>query len=218
MAKKRSLGFWRGEVWGRRRQILLDPAFWLALVLGAATTLLAPLIPLGALKVEELANYALLYSALSFGAAIAGAGIALGVPGDKRIKRWSTLIPKGAKYSSFQNLLFTFAWSAMAQIGLVLVSFLSIAIGTGYRVLPLGITVMSAPAHYAAAFLSFWLWWYALLELTAVVRIFMQVAGAIAKENVMNVDPEGEEVRDREGGESGVDPNAAKPSLLLLDD
>src|SRR5690625_2251713 len=141
MRKKRSPGFWRDEVWGRRKQLLRDPAFWVALLLGAATTLLAPLIPLGALNVEELANYALLYSALSFGAAIAGAGIALGVPGDKRIKRWSTLVPKGAKYSSFQNLLFTFAWSAMAQIGLVLVSFLAIAIGTGYKVVPHGITV-----------------------------------------------------------------------------
>jgi hypothetical protein len=218
MRKKRSPGFWRDEVWGRRKQILLDPAFWVALLLGVVTTLVAPLIPLGTLKVEELANYALLYSALSFGAAIAGAGIALGVPGDKRIKRWSTLIPRGAKYSSFQNLLFTFAWSAMAQIGLVLVSFLAIGIGTGYEVLPHRITVLSAPAHYIAVFLSFWLWWYALLELTAVVRIFMQVAGAIAKENVMNVDSEGDEVGGRRRGGAEVDPNAAKPSLLLLDD
>lgn len=208
MGSKRTLGFWRGEVWGRRKQLLKDPALWVSLVLGTATTLISPIIPLGALPVQDLANYALLYAALSFGAAIAGAGIALGVPGDKRVHRWSNLVPKGSKYSSFQNLLFTFAWSAMIQIGLVLVSFLAIAFGTGFNVVPFAVNLSDAWLHYVAVFLSFWLWWYALFELSAVVRVFMQVAGAIAKENVLNVDAKKEEP----ASEDGLD---VKQSLIL---
>ena len=211
MSKKRTLGFWRGEVWGRRKQLLKDPALWVSLALGLTTTLISPIIPLGSLYVQDLANYALLYAALSFGAAIAGAGIALGVPGDKRVRRWSNLIPSGSKFSSFQNLLFTFAWSAMIQIGLVLVSFLAIALGTGFNVVPLGVDFFDAWPHYIAVFFSFWLWWYALLELSAVVRVFMQVAGAITKENVLKVDAQ-------EGGTASGEDREAKQSLILPGD
>lgn len=173
---------------GRRRQLAKDRALWLSLGFGLLTILASPHIPLGSMPVQDLANYALLYAALSFGAAIAGAGIALGVPGDQRIHRWSNMVPEGSKYSSFQNLLFTFAWSAMIQIGLVLVSFLAIALGTGYSVVPQGVHIVDAPFHYLASFFSFWLWWYALFELSAVVRVFMQVAGAIVVENVKRVE------------------------------
>ncbi|GGM63049.1 hypothetical protein [Microbacterium saperdae] len=212
MGKKRTQGFWSGEVWGRRKQLLKDPALWVSLVLACVTGLIAPFIPLGALYVQDLANYALLYAALSFGAAIAGAGIALGVPGDKRVRRWSNLKPQGSRYSAFQNLLFTFAWSAMIQIGLVLVSFLAIAFGTGFAVIPLGVAFSDAWFHYFVVYLAFWLWWYALFELSAVVRIFMQVAGAIVKENVLNVDEGGKEESATGGGPE------AKKSLILPHD
>ncbi|WP_311478987.1 hypothetical protein [uncultured Gulosibacter sp.] len=193
MGNERTLGFWSGEVWGRRAQLLRDRALWVSLFLACITTLIAPCIPLGDLYIEELAEYALLYAALSCGAAIAGTGIALAVPGDERVRRWSKIIPQGARYSSFQNLLFAFAWSAIIQIALVLVSFMAIAFGTGFKVIPPGVAFSDAWLHYLLVWLAFWLWWYALCELYDVVKIFMQVAGAIVKENVMNVDEDDEE-------------------------
>ncbi|WP_416442551.1 hypothetical protein AB3K78_09085 [Leucobacter sp. HNU] len=169
------------------------------------------------MKIEVLANYAILFATLSFGASIAGAGIALGVPGNARVQRWSTIIPKGAQHSAFQNLLFIFAWSAMVQIGLVLVSFLAIAYGTGYSISPRGVEPIDALPHYSSAFFSFWIWWYALFELTAVVRTFMQVAGAIVKENVMKVDASPCSSTAQNDPVDGVCQSPEKPGLILPD-
>ena len=148
----------------------------------------APHIPLGNIKIEQLASYVLLYATLSFGASIAGAGMALGAPSAEQRRRWSKLKAENQNYSAFQNLLFTFAWSAMVQIFLVVVAFLAIAFGTGRTLIPSCVCNLLDLFHNFWVFLAFLLWWYALFELTAVVRVFMQLAGSIAIENKHDVD------------------------------
>src|SRR5690606_5152095 len=122
---------WSAPVWGRRRQLRRDPVLWLALLLALAFTITAPILPLGAMPIVDLAEMGMLYAALSFAAAIAGVGIAFGVPGADRIRRWSRLQSSKSEFPAFSNLAFVFTWAAMVQVGVVIVSFLAMAFSRG---------------------------------------------------------------------------------------
>lgn len=174
--------FWRTHVLGRRRELVRDRAVWIGLALALLTVLIAPALPLADMPVPDLANIGLLYAALSFAAAIAGVGIAFGVPGADRIRHWSKLQSKKSRFPVFSNLAFVFTWAAMVQVGVVVVSFLAMAFGRGSTVIPAGVPFLEAPLHYISLFLSIWLWWYALFELTAVIRTVMAVTSAIVTE------------------------------------
>ncbi|WP_314455808.1 hypothetical protein [uncultured Microbacterium sp.] len=174
--------FWRTHVWKRRRQLSHDTAPWVALGLAVAFTAAAPSLPVAAMPVTDLADAGLLYAALSFAAAIAGVGIAFGVPGAERIQRWSTLRSKGSDFAAFSDLAFVFTWAAMVQVAVVIVSFLAIVFGRDATVIPAGVSIEDAPMHYLSLLFSVWLWWYALFELTAVIRTVMQVTNAIVTE------------------------------------
>lgn len=174
--------FWRSQVWKRRRALLLDSALWASLALASLTVLIAPSIPLGKLHIETLANFGLIYAALSFAAAISAVGICFGIPGVERIRRWATIYATNSPYPVYSNLVFVFAWAAMVQVGVVIVSFLSIAFGSGYQLIPAGRSFWDAPSHYFFLLLALWLWWYAVFELTAVIRTVVAAAAAIMKE------------------------------------
>ena len=189
MSNRNGGEFWSSHVWGRRRQLLRDRALWIGLILATALTFAAPILPFGAMPVVDLAEMGMLYAALSFAAAIAGVGIAFGVPGADRIQRWSKLQSSKSGFPAFSNLAFVFTWAAMVQVGVVIVSFLAMAFGRGATVVPQGLDIAAAPLHYAALLTSLWLWWYALFELTAVIRTVMQVTNAIVVEESLAVDP-----------------------------
>lgn len=190
MSKRKGGEFWRSHVWLRRRALIRDRAPWASLLLALVFTAVAPVLPLGAMPVESLADMGLLYAALSFAAAIAGVGIAFGVPGSDRIHRWSQLSAPDSPFPAFSNLAFVFTWAAMVQVGVVVVAFLAIAFGRGYTVAPVGLNPFEAPLHYSALLVALWLWWYALFELTAVIRTVMQVTNAIVIEETRTPPPQ----------------------------
>ena len=70
----------------------------------------------------------------------------------------------------------------MVQVAVVIVSFLAIVFGRDATVIPAGVSIEDAPMHYLSLLFSVWLWWYALFELTAVIRTVMQVTNAIVTE------------------------------------
>ena len=181
MARTES-SFWRSQVWGRRKQLLVDSDPWVSLGLAIVSMGLIPHIPLAGVKIEDVAQLGFIYAALSFGAAITGAGLTFGIPGKDRIRRWSLIKAEGSRFSSFSNLIFVFAWAASIQLGVVIVSVLAVAFGSGYEVLPSG----AIPSHVIFLFLSVWVWWYALLELAAVIQTILQVANAIIGEESRN--------------------------------
>lgn len=180
--------FWRTHVWNRRRQLVRDKAPWLTFLLAVAFSTFAPMLPVASMPVPELAELGLLYAALSFAAAIAGVGIAFGVPGAERVRRWSTIKSNSSEFPVFSDLAFVFTWAAMVQVGVVVVSFLAMAFGRGATIVPIGRSVMEAPWHYVCLFLAMWLWWYALFELTAVIRTVMQVTNAIVIEEAADLE------------------------------
>lgn len=186
MARTES-SFWRSQVWGRRKQLLTDPDPWVSLGLALITMVLVPHIPLAAVRIDALAELGFVYAALSFGAAVTGAGLTFGIPGKDRIRRWSKIKPKGSKFSSFSNLIFVFAWAASIQVAVVVISALAVAFGSGYEVLPNG----AIPSHVVFLFLAMWVWWYALLELAAVIQTLLQVANAIIGEEAKLPDNRG---------------------------
>jgi hypothetical protein len=161
------------------------------------------------MPVIELADIGLLYAALSFAAAIAGVGIAFGVPGAARIRHWSTLQSPNSSFPAFSNLAFVFTWAAMVQVGVVLTCFLAMAFGRGATVIPAGKALTEVPLHYVSLFVSLWLWWYALFELTAVIRTVMQVTNAIVVEEGAQAAREAE-VR----AHQATVQNASEPTLL----
>jgi hypothetical protein len=187
MREKRESDFWRSQVYERRESLLRDRALYLAVLVGLVFAIATPHLPFHALNITDLAGVGLAYAALSFGAAVSGCILALGVPGPDRLKRWSMIPGSKGKFSALSDLVFVFAWAAIAQIAVVLVCFLAFVFGSGYQVLP----TRPAPSHAVAFTIAMMICFYALFELTAVVRSLVQVAAAIIDEEKPRPDSKG---------------------------
>jgi hypothetical protein len=170
--------FWKNQVWKRRKSLLRDRAPWIALALALVLTSLSGWLPFGEVPIPELAGAGLSYAALSLGACVAGCTLALGIPGEKRLERWSKIKGEGKPFSSLSDLVFVFAWAAMAQVAVILVAFLAFVFGYRSTIHPAGAEF----SHVTALFVALAVCFYALLELTAVIRTLVQVAGAIIRE------------------------------------
>lgn len=178
MSRKLPSRFWSSQVWLRRKALLKDPALWLSLGLAIAICALAPHVPFSQLPIEKLAGAGLSFSALSLGACVAGSTLALGIPGEARLERWSKIQREGKPFSALSDLVFTFAWAAMAQVAVILVSFAAYVFGWNTIIFPSN----AALSHIVALLGSMWICFYALFALTAVIRSLVQVAGAIIRE------------------------------------
>jgi hypothetical protein len=178
MKAPKSSDFWRRQVYGRRYALLRDPSLYVALSFGVLTTLLTPYLPFHSVQITDLAGVGLAYAALSFGAAVSGCILALGIPGPDRLKKWSRIPSSNEGFPALSELVFVFAWAAMSQLGVVLICFLAFVFGAGFQLLPDN----AIWTHVGAFAIAMTVCYYALLELIAVVRTLVQVATAIIGE------------------------------------
>lgn len=166
--------FFRGQVRPRLGQILLRPRVAVVLLLGVLTGALVPHLPMGRLRVSELASAGLAFAALSFGACVTGAVLALTLPAAEA-RRWAGIKAPDRTHSTYSDLIFTFTWSGVAQLGVVVSCALAFLFG--------GDKVVS-PAHpwftnklcVGVAALVFY---YALAQLLTVLGTISQIGFAL---------------------------------------
>lgn len=128
--------YWVGQVWPRRRQILLHRHMVWTVGSSALVVALCATQPVGDLQISSVSGAALGYAALSFGACVTGAVLALTLPSEDRVRKLATSGREGSKYSHYSDLVFNFTWSAVAQLGLVLAVAFAYLLGGETRVWP----------------------------------------------------------------------------------
>ena len=134
-AQKRNR-YWRGQVWPRRGEYFTRWRLGLPLVVGLGFSFLIPLVGVVDVPIKDLAGVGINYAALSFGACITGAVLAIGLPSESRVRRWASRRDPVTDLSSYSDLVFALTWSAMAQLQLLAVSILSVVVGQDVDVVP----------------------------------------------------------------------------------
>lgn len=171
MANK-SNGYVVPEVCPRLLKLLKDPNFIISIVLGVLfyfTNRIRPdLYPISQAYCDQLAQATLAYAAISFGAAIAGMGFTLALPGEDRIRRWSN----DKENNDFVELVFVFTWSAVSQLLVIVICLLAMVFG--YKVVAGSNPVLLAASLSVVC--------YSIFELYSVVKSVMQLARAISVE------------------------------------
>ncbi len=126
---KRHNRYWAGQVWPRRRDVLYNRRVVSALLLALAAPFVVDRTPVGELEIQLLASAGLAYAALSFGACITGAVLALTLPSRQQIQTWARTAKDGAKHSNLSDLLFVFTWSALLQLAVAMTCGLAFVLG-----------------------------------------------------------------------------------------
>lgn len=162
------------EVCPRLPKLLKDPTFVISIGLGLLFYITnkkwPDLYPISQAYCDQLAQATLAYAAISFGAAIAGMGFTLALPGEDRIRRWS----KNSKHNDFVELVFVFTWSAVSQLLVIVICLLAMVFG--YKVV--------AGSHSVLLAASLSVVCYSIFELYSVVKSVMQLARAISAEEI----------------------------------
>lgn len=193
MAPASHARYWRGQVWPRRARLFAHRRVALALLAAVATAALAPMLPLRHVTVTDLATAGLGFAALAFGAAVSGSVLVLTAPAPE-LKDWAKTGSPGSDHSDYSDLIFAFTWSAMAQIGVVIVCVLGLVFGGGRQVASAG----AWPVDYVWLGLAATVFYYAVAQLIVVVETISQIAFVlIAWWNRPEVDPQGAHPRPR---------------------
>lgn len=165
-------GYFCPEVVPRMRRLLLDPCLIISIIIGVVVAIGSDCNPKGYpilnLKSDDLAQMLISYASISFGASIAGMGFTLALPGEDRIRRWSSV----RNHNSFTELVFVFSWAAVVQIGLILCSFLIMIFAADAKV----------GDHYWFFGAVSALTCYSVFELYSVVKAITQLARTISAE------------------------------------
>ena len=162
--------FLSGQVRPRWRQISSRPRVAVVVLLGVAIGCAAPHMPLGRVRVTDLATAGLAFSALSFGACITGAVLALTLPAQEN-SDWITYTEEGHRHSYYSDLIFVFTWSAAAQIGVVVVSAVALIAGGDNNAAPPG----SWTSNRVLVGLAATIFFYALAQLWTVIETISQL-------------------------------------------
>lgn len=124
------------------------------------------------LKLADIATAVLTFATISFGACLTGAVLALTIPSDTQRHELSAQRAE-ARFTDFSDLVFTFTWSAMSQLPLVLLAFATYGIGgTVHATHDLGSHVPERVVLGTMAFVGV----NAFLQLTTVVKTISQLA------------------------------------------
>ena len=121
--------FWRGQVRYRWSRIAWHWHPALAAVIAVAVTLAVPRTTAANLTIREVSTAGLAYAALSFGACVTSAVLALAFPSEERLLKLASTGRDGSLFSHYSDLVFTFAWSAIAQLALVVAIALAYVFG-----------------------------------------------------------------------------------------
>lgn len=169
------LRFWRGQVWPRRRRLVLDRHLWAAGAFAAGLAAATWSLPLRDVAIAAVASAALAYAAISFGACVTGAVLALTLPASKQRALWATTAPAaGSGFSHLSELIFVFTWAAVTQLAVV------VAACAGYVLGGNGVIGPAHPlwTHVALAVIAYFIGAYAVLHLFTVVST-LSLLGAV---------------------------------------
>ncbi len=167
--------YWQGQVWPRRRQIFLHRHILISVVVTVVVVLLCASQPVGRLQISSVAGAALGYAALSFGACVTGAVLALTLPSEERVRRLATSGRKDSDFSHYSDLVFNFTWSAMAQLILVLAVAFAYLLGGDTLVWPTN----PLNSHIALLCIAVFTGAYSVIRLFSVLYTMSQVAAVI---------------------------------------
>lgn len=167
--------YWKGQVWPRRRLILLHRHMAWAAGFTALVVALCATQPVGALQISSVSGAALGYAALSFGACVTGAVLALTLPSEDRVRKLATSGTRGSEFSHYSDLVFNFTWSAVAQLALVLTVAFAYLLGGDTPVWP------SNPrwTHVALLITAVAVGVYSVIRLFSVLYTMSQVAAVV---------------------------------------
>lgn len=166
------LFYWRGQVKGRRRQLLKDGTLWLALALGTLCLLLSSHVPIQNLKIVDVATAALSYASIAFGACITSIVLVVSLAPVERVKEWSSKGATGSKYSHYSDLVFVLTWSAIAQLGVIGLGLGSFIFGGETVVVPEDPWLSHRALLWVCSVVAF----YAFSQLFTVVSTLSQIA------------------------------------------
>lgn len=167
--------YWAGQVWPRRRQILLHRHVVWTVGFTALVVALCATQPVGDLQISSVSGAALGYAALSFGACVTGAVLALTLPSEDRVRRLATSGNEGSEFSHYSDLVFNFTWSAVAQLALVVAVAFAYLLGGDTLVWP-GTPLAT---HVALLVVAVAIGVYSVIRLFSVLYTMSQVAAVV---------------------------------------
>lgn len=170
--------YWRGQVWPRRRGLLTDPVLWIAAALGVACTVATPRLPVAHVTISTVAGFILAYAALSFGACVTGAVLALTFPDESLRRQWTTE-RNAAGFSHYSEIIFVFTWAGIAQILVVIEAVCCFILGGNLIIWPPSPSISHVGLLVAAYVFGF----YAILELFTVLFTVSQVGVVTDKQS-----------------------------------
>lgn len=168
------VSYFRGQVAPRAWRILRAPQLVISLIIGVAIGIVSPYLPIGDSSASSLSTAGLTFASVSFAACVAGAVLALTIPSTE-FRSLTTRKNAKQKFSSYSTLIFTFTWSAFAQLGVVAASICGILFGADYLASPTdGPVINRVSLGVASALFS-----YAFLQLATVLTTISQIAAVL---------------------------------------
>lgn len=174
MPKNRELAYFSGQVVPRIARIAKSSRVWITLILGAIAGLASPYLPVGQTPVSSLASAGLAFASVSFAACVTGAVLALTLPSSE-FRKFTSKTRNGSSFSAYSQLIFTFTWSAFAQLAVVVTSVLGLIFGGDYLVSPLD----SHPINRISLGTATFVFTYAFMQLATVITTISQVAAVM---------------------------------------
>jgi hypothetical protein len=127
--------YWRYQVRHRRRKLVSWRRLVLIIIVTAAAVLWLPRDVNGNLQLADMATAILTFAAISFGACLTGAVLALTIPSDAQRRELAAhKVSVDSRFTDFSDLVFTFTWSAMCQLPLVLLALVAYFVGGSIRI------------------------------------------------------------------------------------
>lgn len=167
--------YFRGQVWPRRRELFFSWRFLLPFMLAGSLVVSLRLTTTLVVPIQDVASLGLNYSALAFGACVTGAVLAIGLPSEDRIRRWTATTDPVTGYSQYGKLVFATTWAAVSQLMVLLVSSLGLVIGNKTAILPVNALV----THSVLLALSLGVFLYAVLQLLILLSTVSQLGNLI---------------------------------------
>lgn len=103
-----------------------------------------------------------------------GSVMALSLP-SAEVKRWAATSRRGGRHSHFSDLIFTFTWSGMAQLMVVIASILGFLFGGDMQAAPANGGVLNSVGVGLAALVFF----YALTQLLTAITTISQMGAVL---------------------------------------
>lgn len=173
-AIRRNLYF-RGQVLPRAKTLLWSRPPAVTVLMGLAAGLVLPSTVTIPTKISDLATVGINYAALSFGASVTGAVLAISLPSEDRVRRWASNRYDDDNLSSYSDLVFALTWAALAQLAVLAVSITAIVIGGDEPLIPANAYL----THKIALGLALAIFAYGVLQLLTLISTISQLGNLI---------------------------------------